>query len=93
VPSIEQFSRIQGCAKVFSIVGLTFTVFVCTVTFVESFSGCTANAFGPLPVSLAAAILVGLGLRLPSRATSAWEFYQFLWAREPGRLDPIMASA
>lgn len=56
-------------------VGLAFTVFAYTATFIQPFSGYIADSFGPRKVSILAAILVGLGFFLSSLATSPNQFY------------------
>lgn len=56
-------------------IGLTFTVFAYTATFIQPFSGYIADSFGPRKVSILAAILVGLGFILSSFAASPMELY------------------
>ncbi|MBM4333185.1 MAG: OFA family MFS transporter [Deltaproteobacteria bacterium] len=56
-------------------IGLTFTVFSYAATFIQPFSGYIADSFGPRKVSILAAILVGLGFILSSRAASPMELY------------------
>lgn len=58
-------------------IGLVFTVFAYTSTFIQPFSGYIADSFGPRKVSILAAILVGLGFLLSSLATSPNELYLF----------------
>ena len=51
-------------------VGLTFTVFTYTATFVQPFSGYIADSYGPRRVATAASVLVGIGLILASTAAT-----------------------
>jgi OFA family oxalate/formate antiporter-like MFS transporter len=57
--------------------GLTFTVFAYSATFIQPFSGYVADTFGPRKVSILAAVLVGLGFLLSSRATTPMEMHVF----------------
>ena len=57
--------------------GLTFTVFAYAATFIQPFSGYVADTFGPRKVSILAAVLVGLGFLLSSRATTPMEMHLF----------------
>lgn len=56
-------------------IGLTFTVFSYAATFIQPFSGYIADSFGPRKVSILAAILVGMGFILSSRASSPIGLY------------------
>lgn len=56
-------------------VGLAFTVFVYTATFIQPLSGYIADSFGPRAVSVFAALLTGLGFLLSSRIDSPAELY------------------
>jgi OFA family oxalate/formate antiporter-like MFS transporter len=58
-------------------IGLTFTVFAYTATFVQPLSGFIADAHGPRRVAIAASCLVGLGLILASYATTPHALYVF----------------
>jgi len=58
-------------------VGLTFTIFAYTATFIQPLSGYLADSFGPRKVSFLAAVLVGLGFFLSSFATSPTELYLY----------------
>jgi MFS transporter, OFA family, oxalate/formate antiporter len=55
--------------------GLTFTISGYTSTFILPFSGYVADNFGPRKVSIAAAVLVGLGLLFSSQATTPLEMH------------------
>jgi MFS transporter, OFA family, oxalate/formate antiporter len=51
-----------------SSVGLVFTIFTYTATFIQPFSGFIADSYGPRKVALAASVLAGTGLMLSSTA-------------------------
>jgi len=53
-----------------SSVGLVFTVFTYTATFIQPFSGYIADSYGPRKVALAASALTGTGLLLSSTAAT-----------------------
>lgn len=58
-------------------VGLTFTIFTYTATFIQPFSGHVADTLGPRAVSVVASLLVGLGFLLSSRASTPGALYLF----------------
>jgi OFA family oxalate/formate antiporter-like MFS transporter len=58
-------------------VGLTFTIFTYTATFIQPFSGHVADTFGPKVVSVVASLLVGLGFLLSSRAGTPGALYLY----------------
>jgi len=58
-------------------VGLTFTVFAYTATFIQPFSGFVADTYGPRKTAVAASLLVGLGLVMASRVSSPQGLYLF----------------
>jgi OFA family oxalate/formate antiporter-like MFS transporter len=58
-------------------VGLTFTVFTYSATFIQPFSGHVADTLGPKVVSVVASLLVGLGLLLSSHAITPAALYLF----------------
>lgn len=58
-------------------IGLTFTIFTYTATFIQPFSGFIADSYGPKKVAIAASFLVGIGLILASFASSPRVFYLF----------------
>jgi len=58
-------------------IGLTFTVFTYTATFIQPFSGYIADTYGPRKVAVTASLLVGLGYILASRVTSPGMLYLF----------------
>ena len=60
-----------------STIGLTFTVFTYTATFIQPFSGYIADSYGPRKVAIAASLLVGIGLLLASTAKSPGLLYLF----------------
>ena len=47
-------------------IGLVFSVFAYTVTFIQPFSGLIADTFGPRNVAVLGAVLVGAGFILSS---------------------------
>ena len=51
-----------------SSIGLVFTVFTYTATFIQPFSGFIADSYGPRRIALAASVLAGMGLVLSSTA-------------------------
>jgi OFA family oxalate/formate antiporter-like MFS transporter len=56
-------------------VGLTFTIFTYTATFIQPFSGHVADTLGPRVVSVVASLLVGLGFLLSSRVSTPGALY------------------
>ncbi len=58
-------------------IGLVFSIFAYTVTFIQPFSGMIADRFGPRKVAVLGAVLVGAGFILSSLASSAWQLYVF----------------
>ncbi|MBW1994733.1 MAG: OFA family MFS transporter, partial [Deltaproteobacteria bacterium] len=60
-----------------SAIGLTFTVFTYSATFIQPFSGYIADCYGPRKVAFTASILVGIGLLLCSTATTPLVLYIF----------------
>ena len=58
-------------------IGLTFTVFAYTATFIQPFSGFIADNYGPRKVAIAASFLVGIGFILASHASSPRVLYLF----------------
>ncbi|MDR7417889.1 MAG: OFA family MFS transporter [Armatimonadota bacterium] len=56
-------------------VGLTFTIFTYTATFIQPLSGHVADTLGPRAVSLVASLLVGLGFLLSSRVSTPGALY------------------
>jgi len=58
-------------------IGLTFTIFTYTATFIQPFSGFIADSYGPKRVAVAASFLVGMGFILASFAPSPQVFYLF----------------
>ena len=58
-------------------IGLTFTVFAYAATFIQPFSGYLADSHGPGKVGFAAALLVGAGFILVSKADSHRSLYLF----------------
>ena len=58
-------------------IGLTFTIFTYTATFIQPFSGFIADTYGPRKVAIAASFLVGIGFILASFASSPQVFYLF----------------
>jgi len=58
-------------------IGLTFTIFAYSATFIQPFSGYVADFFGPRKVSILAAGLTGLGFILSSWARTPMELYVF----------------
>ena len=56
-------------------IGLTFTVFTYTATFVQPFSGYLADTYGPRLIALASCVVVGLGLIFASFTTAPGWFY------------------
>ncbi|HIJ55125.1 MAG TPA: OFA family MFS transporter [Deltaproteobacteria bacterium] len=60
-----------------STIGLTFTVFTYTATFIQPFSGFIADNYGPRKVAVTATILVGVGFILASTAKTPAMFYLY----------------
>ena len=60
-----------------STIGLTFTVFTYTATFIQPFSGLIADSYGPRKIAVAASFLVGFGFILASYATTPKSLYLF----------------
>jgi len=60
-----------------AVIGMTFTVFAYTATFIQPFSGFIADAYGPRKMALAASFLVGFGFILCSGASSPSTLYLF----------------
>jgi len=58
-------------------IGMTFTVFTYAATFIQPFSGYIADTYGPRKVSVAASVLVGIGLLLSAKATSPLVLYLY----------------
>jgi OFA family oxalate/formate antiporter-like MFS transporter len=58
-------------------IGLTFTIFAYSATFIQPFSGFIADSYGPKKVAVAASFLVGIGFILASFASSPRVFYLF----------------
>ncbi len=58
-------------------IGLTFTVFTYTATFVQPLSGYIADSLGPRQVAVIASVLVATGLLLASLTSSPNFFYLF----------------
>ncbi|UCH22016.1 MAG: MFS transporter [Deltaproteobacteria bacterium] len=58
-------------------IGLTFTVYTYTATFVQPLSGYVADSMGPRPVSVVASMLVAAGLLLASFTSSPKLFYLY----------------
>jgi MFS transporter, OFA family, oxalate/formate antiporter len=75
--SLFAYSLAQEFKWDLATIGLTFTVFAYTATFIQPFSGYVADSFGPRKVSVAASVLVGLGFLLCSFATSPAQLYFF----------------
>ncbi len=75
--SLFAYSLAQEFKWDLATIGLTFTVFAYTATFIQPFSGYIADSFGPRKVSVVASVLVGLGFLLSSRASSPGQLYFF----------------
>lgn len=61
-------------------IGLTFTIFVLAMTFIQPFSGLIADSYGPRSIALLGSFLTGIGLILSSFASDPWQlclFYGF----------------
>jgi len=54
-------------------IGLIFSIFAYTATFIQPFSGIIADSYGPRKVAVLASFLVGLGFFLSSYASSVWQ--------------------
>jgi OFA family oxalate/formate antiporter-like MFS transporter len=75
--SLFAYSLAQEFRWSLATIGLTFTVFAYTATFIQPFSGYIADSFGPRMVSVAASVLTGLGFLLSSLASSPGQLYLF----------------
>jgi OFA family oxalate/formate antiporter-like MFS transporter len=75
--SLFAYSLAQEFKWSLATIGLTFTVFAYTATFIQPFSGYIADSFGPRMVSVAASVLTGLGFLLSSLASSPGQLYLF----------------
>jgi len=75
--SLFAYSLAQEFKWDLATIGLTFTVFAYTATFIQPFSGYIADSFGPRKVSVFASVLVGLGFLLSSLASSPGQLYFF----------------
>ncbi len=60
-----------------SLVGLTFTIFSYTVTFIQPFSGMIADTYGPRKVAVLASFLVGIGFLFSSFSSMPRSLYLF----------------
>jgi OFA family oxalate/formate antiporter-like MFS transporter len=58
-------------------IGLVFSIFAYTATFIQPFSGMIADSFGPKKVAFLGSLFVGAGFILSSLAISAWQLYFF----------------
>jgi OFA family oxalate/formate antiporter-like MFS transporter len=58
-------------------IGLTFTIFTYTATFIQPFSGYIADSYSPKKIALISCIVVGLGFIFSSFATSPLLLYVF----------------
>jgi OFA family oxalate/formate antiporter-like MFS transporter len=58
-------------------IGLVFSIFAYTATFIQPFSGMIADSFGPKKVAFLGSFFVGAGFILSSLALSAWQLYFF----------------
>jgi len=56
-------------------IGLVFSIFAYTATFIQPFSGMIADSFGPKKVAILGSLFVGAGFVLSSLALSAWQLY------------------
>jgi len=75
--SLFAYSLAQEFKWDLATIGLTFTVFAYTATFIQPFSGYIADSFGPRKVSVFASVVVGLGFLLSSLASSPGQLYFF----------------
>ena len=75
--SLFAYSLAQEFKWDLATIGLTFTVFAYTATFIQPFSGYIADSFGPRKVSVFASVLVGVGFLLSSLASSPGQLYFF----------------
>ena len=75
--SLFAYSLAQEFKWDLATIGLTFTVFAYTATFIQPFSGYIADSFGPRKVSVLASVIVGLGFLLSSLASSPGQLYFF----------------
>jgi OFA family oxalate/formate antiporter-like MFS transporter len=58
-------------------IGLTFTIFVMAMTFVQPFSGWVADTHGPKGVAISGSLMTATGLILSSSAAEPWQLYLF----------------
>jgi OFA family oxalate/formate antiporter-like MFS transporter len=58
-------------------IGLTFTIFTYTATYIQPFSGFIADSYGPRKIAVAASFLTAIGFILVSFAKSPNYFYLF----------------
>jgi len=58
-------------------IGLTFTIFAYTATFIQPFSGYISDSYGPRKVAIVASFLVGVGFIFASFSSSPPVFYLF----------------
>jgi OFA family oxalate/formate antiporter-like MFS transporter len=58
-------------------IGLTFTVFTYTVTFIQPFSGFIADSYGPRKIAIAASLLTSIGFVLSSFAQRPLHLYLY----------------
>ena len=58
-------------------IGLTFTIFTYTATYIQPFSGFIADSYGPMKIAIAASLLTAIGFILVSYAKSLIYFYLF----------------
>ena len=58
-------------------IGLTFTIFTYTATFIQPFSGFIADSYGPRKMAIAASFIVAIGFILASYAQSPHYLYLF----------------
>jgi len=75
--SLFAYSLAQEFKWDLATIGLTFTVFAYTATFIQPLSGYIADSFGPRIVSVFASVIVGLGFLLSSMASSPGQLYFF----------------
>ena len=59
--------------------GLTFTIFTYTATFIQPLSGYIADSYGPRKIAVASSFLTGVGLILASFTSSPKLFYLMVW--------------
>jgi OFA family oxalate/formate antiporter-like MFS transporter len=58
-------------------IGLVFSIFAYTATFIQPFSGMIADSFGPRTVAVLGSFFVGSGFVLSSWALTAWHLFIF----------------